>query len=190
MSSTLSQNIPLGKIVLTYEDYCLLPTDRNRYEILDGELSVTPAPRIKHQRISSHLNAIIVSHILPRQLGEIFAAPTDVILAPTTVVQPDLIFIGSDRRHLATERAIEGPPTLVIEILSPTTHRTDRVIKAQLYAKYEVPHYWLIDPDQQALEAYELAGDHYNLVLSAQGSEVFTPSLFPGLSIQLADLWA
>ena len=111
-----------------------------------------------------------------------------VILAPTTVVQPDLIFIGNDRRGIITERTIEGSPTLAIEILSPTTQRTDRQTKAQLYAKHEVPHYWLIDPDQQTLEAYELTGDQYNFVFKAQNAEVFAPSILPGLSIRLADL--
>ncbi len=190
MSSTFTQSIPQGKIVLTYDDYCRLPDDRNRYEILDGELSVTPAPRTKHQSISGQLYFTLRSHIVTNHLGDIYAAPTDVILAATTVVQPDLIFIGNERRSIITERAIEGSPTLVVEILSPTTHHTDRVTKAQLYAKYEVPHYWLIDPDQQTLEAYEIAVDHYRLAASARGQEIFTPSLFPGLSIQLADLWA
>jgi Uma2 family endonuclease len=190
MSSTSTQSIPQGKIVLTYDDYCELPNDRNRYEILDGELSVTPAPRTKHQSISGHLYRIIANHVVTNQLGDIYAAPTDVILAPTTVVQPDLIFIGNDRRGIVTERAIEGAPTLVIEILSPTTHRADRQTKAQLYAKYEVPHYWLLDPDQQTLEAYELVGDQYKLVVKVQNAATFTSALFPGLSIQLADLWA
>ncbi len=188
--STVTQSIPQGKIVLTYDDYCLLPNDSNRYEILDGELSVTPAPRTRHQSISSHLHRILANHIVANQLGDIYAAPTDLILAPTTVVQPDLIFIGNDRRPIVTERAVEGPPTLVIEILSPTTHRIDRVTKAQLYAKHNVPNYWLIDPDQRTLEAYELVLDHYDLAASARDADVFAPSLFPGLSIQLSDLWA
>jgi Uma2 family endonuclease len=190
MSSNFSQSIPQGKIVLTYDEYCLLPNDRNRYEILDGELSVTPAPATMHQTVLGNLHRILANHVIASQLGKLFIAPTDLIVAPITVVQPDLIFIGNDRRHIVTERAIEGSPTLVIEILSPTTHRTDRVTKAQLYAKYAVPHYWLIDPGQQTLEAYDLVTDHYNLVASVRNAEVLTPSLFPSLSIQLADLWA
>jgi len=190
MSSNFSQSIPQGKIVLTYDEYCLLPNDRNRYEILDGELSVTPAPATRHQTVLGNLHRVLANHVVANQLGKLFIAPTDLIVAPTTVVQPDLIFIGNDRPHIVTERAIEGSPTLVIEILSPTTHRTDRVTKAQLYAKYAVPHYWLIDPSQQTLEAYDLVTDHYNLVASVRNAEVFTPSLFPSLSIQLADLWA
>ena len=189
MSSTSTQSIPQGKIVLTYDNYCELPNDRNRYEILDGELSVTPAPRTKHQKVLGNLHRLLANYVVANQFGTIFIAPTDVILAPTTVVQPDLIFIGNDRRGIVTERAIEGSPTLLIEILSPTTQRTDRETKAQLYAKYAVPHYWLIDPDQPTIEAYELAGDQYKLIVKAQNAEVFTPSLFPGLTIPLADLW-
>ena len=190
MSSTLSQSIPPGKIVLTYDDYCELPNDRNRYEILDGELSVTPAPATKHQIALGNLHRILSTHVFANHIGRLLLAPTDVILAATTVVQPDLIFIGNDRSQVVTERGVEGAPTLVIEILSPTTHRTDRETKAQLYAKYSVPHYWLIDPDQQVLEAYELSGDQYNLVTKAQDADLFTPSVFPGLSIQISDLWA
>jgi Uma2 family endonuclease len=190
MASTFSQSIPHGKIVLTYDDYCLLPNDRNRYEILDGELSVTPAPATKHQTALGNLYRFLANHIVANPLGKLFIAPTDLILAPTTIVQPDLIFIGNDRLHIITERAIEGPATLVIEILSPTTHRTDRGTKAQLYAKHQVPQYWLVDPDQRTFEAYELVIDRYDLTASASGAEVFAPSLFPGLSIRLADLWA
>ena len=190
MSSTFPQSIPQGKIVLTYEDYCLLPNDRNRYEILDGELSVTPAPATKHQIALGNLYRILANHVVAHQMGRLLLAPTDVILAATTVVQPDLVFIGNDRSQVVTPRGVEGAPTLVVEILSPTTQRTDRLTKAQLYAKHGVPHYWLIDPDQQSLEAHELLIDHYDLVASAQNAEVFTPSLFSGLSIRLADLWA
>jgi Uma2 family endonuclease len=190
MSSTSAQSIPPGKIVLTYDDYCELPNDHNRYEVLEGELNVTPAPNVKHQTVSSHLHLSLGHHVLANQLGEIYAAPIDVILAPTTIVQPDLVFIGNDRRGIVTTRAIEGPPSLVIEILSLSTSRTDRTTKAQLYAKHGVPHYWLLDPDQQKIEAYELTGGEYKLVLEAQHEQNFDPPLFPGLSVPLASLWS
>jgi Uma2 family endonuclease len=188
--STFAQSIPPGKIVLTYDDYCELPNDRNRYEILDGELSVAPAPATKHQITLGNLYRIVSIHVLANHTGRLLLAPTDVILAATTVVQPDLVFVSNDRSQVVTPRGVEGAPSLVVEILSPTTHRTDRVTKAQLYAKHQIPHYWLVDPDQHSVEAYELVIDRYDLVASTHGAEVFTPSLFPGLSIQLADLWA
>jgi Uma2 family endonuclease len=188
--SNFAQSIPPGKIVLTYDDYCELPNDRNRYEILDGELSVTPAPTTKHQITLGNLHRILSAHVFANRMGRLLLAPTDVILAATTVVQPDLVFVSNDRSQVITPRGVEGAPTLVIEILSPTTHRTDRVTKAQLYAKHQIPHYWVVDPDQRTLEDYDLVIDHYDLVTSAQDAEVFAPSLFPGLSIQLSDLWA
>ena len=190
MSSSLSPSVPQGKIVLTYGDYCELPNDRNRYEILDGELSVTPSPAAKHQITLGNLHRILSNHVFANHSGRLMLAPTDLILAATTVVQPDLIFIGNDRSRVVTERGVEGTPTLVIEILSPTSQRTDRQTKAQLYAKYGIPHYWLIDPDQHVLEAYELSGEQYNLVIRARDSDMFTPSVFPGLSFQISDLWA
>jgi Uma2 family endonuclease len=188
--STFTQSIPQGKIVLTYDDYRELPNDRNRYEILDGELSVTPAPATKHQIALGNLHRILSTHVFANHIGRLLLAPTDVILAVTTVLQPDLVFVGNDQSQVVTTRGVEGAPTLVVEILSPTTYRTDRVTKAQLYAKYNVPNYWLIDPDQRTLEAYELIIDHYDLTASARDAEVFAPSLFPGLSIQVSDLWA
>jgi Uma2 family endonuclease len=137
-----------------------------------------------------NLHRILSTHVFANHFGRLLLAPTDVILTATTVVQPDLVFVGNDRSQVVTTRGVEGAPTLVVEILSPTTHRTDRVTKAQLYARHNVPNYWLIDPDQRTLEVYELVIDHYDLAASSRDAEVFAPSLFPGLSIQLADLWA
>lgn len=190
MSANLSPLIAPGKIVLTYDDYCALPNDRNRYEILDGELSVTPAPATKHQIALGNLYRLLSIHVLASRSGRLLLAPTDLILATTTVVQPDLIFIASDRSQVVTPRGVEGAPTLVVEILSPTTQANDRQAKAQLYAKYAVPHYWLIDPDKQTLEAYTLAGGQYDLASQAQSGDLFTPAIFPGLSFQISDLWA
>jgi Uma2 family endonuclease len=190
MSPNLSPLIRPGKIVLTYDDYCALPSDGNRYEILDGELSVTPAPATIHQIALGNLYRILSIHVLAHRIGRLLLAPTDLILATTTVVQPDLIFIGNDRSHVITQRGVEGAPTLVVEVLSPATQANDRQAKAQLYAKYGVPHYWLIDPDQETLEAYALAGAQYNPVSQNQSGDAFTSALFPGLSFQISELWA
>lgn len=190
MSSTFTASIAPGKIVLTYDDYCELPNDRNRYEILAGELFITPTPLIKHQRVSGNLLRVLGSQVATNHLGNMFPALTDVILAATTVVQPDLIFVSNEHREIITDRAVEGAPTLIIEVLSPTTQQTDRVTKAQLYAKYGMLHYWLVDPDQHTFEAYELVGDRYVITAAMKSQDEFHPSLFPGLTIRLADLWA
>ena len=124
------------------------------------------------------------------QLGEVFPAPVDVLLSPLTVVQPDLVFVAQGRRDIITERAIEGPPDLVVEILSPTTAEHDRQQKAQIYARYGIPHYWIVAPDQRQLEVYELTTDTYHLVSTHSGNMIFQPTLFLDLPIPLADFWA
>jgi len=169
-------HIPKGKIVLTYEDYVLLPNDRNRYEILEGELTVTPAPSTKHQNASANLFKLLSRHIDDRNLGKLFYAPIDLILDPTTILQPDLLFVFSARQHIITERAIEGVPDLVVEILSPTTSRSDRVTKAQIYARHRVPVYWIVDPDDKSIEIYLLEGDVFRPAETLQGA---TPTIAP-----------
>jgi Uma2 family endonuclease len=168
--------IPEGKIVLTYEDYLLLPNDRNRYEILEGELTVTPAPGTKHQTASGNLFVLLAHYIKERDLGKLFHAPIDLILESTSVLQPDLLFVSKARQRIITEKAIEGVPDLVIEILSPGTSRTDRLTKAQIYARYGVPVYWIVDPEQEVLEIYLLEANGYRLAATLQGE---TPMFAP-----------
>jgi Uma2 family endonuclease len=178
-----------SKVVLTYADYAALPDDGRRYEIYEGEIEVTPAPTTRHQRVLGNLYFLLRQHLQDRQSGEVFVAPTDLILSDVTVVQPDLLVVLNDRRHLITERGIEGPPDLVVEVLSPATASRDRGIKMQLYARYGVPHYWLVDPDTRALEAYQLEESGYRLAGTLQGAGHFTSSLLPGLSISGSTLW-
>ena len=181
--------IPEGKIVLTYEDYVLLPNDRNRYEILEGELTVTPAPSTKHQTASVNLLVLLSQYIKERDLGKLFHAPIDLILESTSVLQPDLLFVSKARQHIITEKAIEGAPDLVVEILSPTTSRTDRVTKAQIYARHSVPAYWIVDPDREAIEIYLLEIDSYRLAATLEGTiPIFAPP-FKDLQIAVRDLF-
>lgn len=177
------------RVVLTYEDYCRLPNDGRRYEILEGELAVTPAPTPGHQELLLNLAALLRDHVTSRRLGKVYVSPIDVILARTSVVQPDLVFVRADRLSLVSGRGIEGPPDLVVEVLSPTTEAQDRGAKLQLYARHGVPHYWLLDPDARRLEAYELAGTSYRLVADLTGTADFAPALFPGLTLPLDALW-
>jgi Uma2 family endonuclease len=177
------------RVVLTYKDYEALPDDGRRYEIHEGELSVTPAPTPDHQRRSGRLFTTLTAHVKARGLGEVFYAPVDVILSDTSIVQPDLVFVAADRAGAVSSRGIEGPPTLVIEILSPSTARIDRHAKLQLYARHGVPHYWIVDPDSRTIDAYRLAGDGYALVARGAGDEPLAAPPFPELTIPLAAIW-
>ena len=177
------------RAVLTYRDYEALPADGRRYEILDGELSVTPAPVPRHQRVSGALHLLLSPYVAARRLGEVLYAPVDVILADTTIVQPDLVYLDLTRAHLVSDRGIEGPPTLVIEILSPSTTRIDRGIKTDLYRRYGVPYYWIVDADARTVEAYGLADDRYALLARVSGAGPVSLSPFPDLAFAPASLW-
>ena len=144
------------RTVLTYRDYAVLPDDGRRYELHEGELSVTPAPGATHQRVILKLGVALDAHVRARGLGEIFIAPFDVILSDTTVVQPDIMYVATDRSARASERGIEGAPTLVIEVLSPSTTRVDRQTKLELYARHDIPWYWIVEPDSRVVEVYKL----------------------------------
>lgn len=178
-----------SKVVLTYADYAALPDDGRRYELYEGEIEMLPAPTTRHQRVLGNLSVLLHQYLQDRQAGEVFIAPIDLILSDVTVVQPDLLVVLNDRRHLIAERGIEGPPNLVVEILSPATASRDRGIKMQLYARYGIPHCWLVDPDTQTLEAYQLEESVYRLVETLRGPGSFTPALLPGLSLSGSALW-
>ena len=181
--------IPLGRIRLCYDDYVGLPADGRRYEILDGELFVTPAPSSRHQQVSINLGSLLVQHVRAHQLGRILYAPIDVIFEPTTVAQPDSVFIRAERDAIVADRGIEGPPDLVVEILSPFSARQDRITKAALYARFGVLHYWILDPDARTFELYGLAGDAYQLLARESGDAKIHPALFPGLAIDLLEVF-
>jgi Uma2 family endonuclease len=149
---------------------------------------VTPSPTSRHQRILSYLVAILGSYARTHNLGTVLVAPMDVLLAPTSVVQPDLVFIKKDREHIITEPNIQGAPDLVVEVLSPSTAAIDRGGKMALYAKYKVPHYWIVDSIRLTLEMYKLEQTHYSLVAQFGKDDIARSTLFPVLQIRIADL--
>lgn len=85
----------------------------------------------------------------------------DCILESVTVVQPDILFVETARQSMISERGIEGPPTLAVEVISPSTTGVDRRRKLQLYARYAIPFYWIVDPPARTIEAYQLAQGQY-----------------------------
>ena len=174
----------------TYQDFLELPDDGKRYEIIDGELYVSPAPTTKHQRSTTRLTTTLDVHTRSRRLGEVFAAPFDVVLANDAIVEPDIVYVSRGRRSIITEPNIQGAPDLVVEVISPSSTRRDQETKRDLYARYKVPYYWLVHPVQEWIRAYELGADGaYELVAEAHKDEAFSASPFPDLTIQLAELW-
>ena len=179
-----------GRVVLTYRDYAALPSDGRRYEIHEGELSVTPAPGTRHQDVLLNLALALRTHVTERGVGRVFVAPTDVILSGSTIVQPDVVFVANDRAGRISERGIEGAPTLAIEVLSPSTAHTDRQTKLELYAQHDVTWYWIVDPDGRTVEVYSLGEGGYALTTRVSCDEPLSAEPFPDVVIPPASLWA
>lgn len=149
--------------IWTYQDYLELPCDGKIYQIIGGILDMTPAPSPKHQKLSRNLELILWEHVRKNYLGEVYDAPIDVIFDELNIVQPDLLFISQDRKHIIKERGIFGAPDMIIEILSPYSASTDMKKKKQLYQRFGVREYWIVNPEEKKVEIYLLHGGRYEL---------------------------
>lgn len=172
---------------LDYDDLAHTPDDGRRYELLEGALLVSPSPRPLHQRVSKRLQRQLEAYFEDKGLGEVFNAPVDVILTMHDVVVPDLVVVTTSPQ--VTERAIEGPPAIIVEILSPSTQSRDRQLKAGRYAALGVVHYWIVDPAGQKLECYRLEEGRYVTVLTAESPARIIHPDWPDLTIDLAAIW-
>lgn len=148
---------------LTYWEYTLLPDDGNRYEILEGELQMTPSPKTKHQVVSRNLLVEISLFLKKNKIGKVFGAPYDVILSQDNVVEPDIIFISNDNLDIITEDNVQGSPDLLVEILSPSSQDNDRHKKKVIYETYGVKEYWIVDPDLEVVDVYFLKDGKFYL---------------------------
>jgi Uma2 family endonuclease len=173
----------------TYEDLQHIPPDGNRYEIVDGELFVTPSPITLHQRIVTNLSAQLWQYVHQHRWGEVFVAPLDVVFAFATVLEPDVIFVSRPRLHIVGEKNLTGPPDLVVEVLSESTAKLDREIKPKQYALYGVSEFWRVDPFEETVEILRLKGGEYELAARLGFEENLTSPLFPGLILPVSSLW-
>lgn len=175
----------------TYQDYLELPEEPGyRYEVLEGMLIKEPSPNVMHQRVSRRLQRILEDYfweVDPK--GEIFNAPLDVTFGDITVVQPDVFYVSGKQKIIVKEARIDGPPTLVVEVLSPSSGRKDRLQKMRIYQKAQVQHYWIVDPEQKTLECFALRDGLYALVAAGMDEDVVEHPEFAGLAIALKDIF-
>ena len=143
----------------TWDDAQAMPDDGNRYEAIGGELYVTPAPRLRHQRVSQRLEWALKEILVDPGHGETFHAPVGIVFPTGEGVQPDIVFVSAERASMLAEMAIEGAPDLVIEILSPGTAHRDRGVKLDLYERQGVAEYWIVDPDARLIETWRFDRD-------------------------------
>ncbi|MDQ3687747.1 MAG: Uma2 family endonuclease [Acidobacteriota bacterium] len=168
--------------LVTVSDLDLMPDDGNRYEVIEGEILVSRAPGLAHQRVSRNITVIVSNYLERNPIGEILATP-GVMFSELSGVIPDLIFISNERRQeIASGERVTGAPDLVIEIVSPGTEnaRRDRVAKRQLYGKYGVKEYWVVDPERQDVEIYRSQDGTLELIGSFADEEKLTSPHLPG----------
>lgn len=141
----------------TYAEYASLPDDGKRYEVIAGELVVSSSPRPQHQRASMRLGAALEVFTQEHGIGDVYAAPIDVLLSQDDYLVPDLVFVRTERADIVTGRGIEGAPDLVVEIVSPSSALRDRGLKRERYARFGVPLYWVVDVELGGVEVHRLA---------------------------------
>jgi Uma2 family endonuclease len=177
----------LGFAALSYAAYAEIPADGRRWEFLDGEVYVTPAPSPAHQFAAQRLLRLFEDNL--RLFGSdliAFIAPIDVVLSDSEIVQPDVVIA---RLSQVSERGIEGAPPLLVEVVSPTRPHLDRDIKARRYAAHRVERYWLVDPVARQLDCFRLTDGVYIATASGAVDAVVELADVAGLRIELSRLW-
>jgi Uma2 family endonuclease len=176
----------------TYEDYCLLPDDGRRYEVIRGNLYVTPAPTVDHQRVVGRLFRHLDRFVEEHGLGEILTAPFDVLLPRgiATPVEPDLMFFRRGNEPKAGSANFQGVPDLVVEVLSPGTRRRDTTIKLAAYRDAGVPEVWLADPQNRTLAVHGPGeGGSFAELARAGDGESIASRVLPGLEVAVRDVF-
>ena len=176
------------KTKLTYEDYARTPEDE-RWELIDGELVIAPAPNMQHQSIQSNVDWHLQTFVRGRNLGAVFNAPTDVVFSDNDTVQPDLVFISRERESVITYANIQGAPDLVVEILSPSTARRDWRNKPDLYAKHGVKEYWLISPESRTVWVFRLMDNIFEEAGMYGEEDTLTSPTLEGFTLDLSEVF-
>lgn len=167
---------------LTYEDYLKID-DGQRYELIEGELALVPSPNFRHQHLAAAVEALLREHVKKHNLGLVLDAPFDVVPAENVVLQPDVLYLSRERYHLLTGDCLKGTPDLVVEVLSPSTGRRDRLEKSRLYLRFGVKEYWVVDPAAQTVEVFSNSESGWLLAGSYGPEDTVVSPLLPGLAV-------
>ena len=174
---------------LTYADYAEMPNDGRRYELIEGEFFVTPAPSSFHQTVSRRLQHQLMIQLEDRKLAYVFNAPFDVIFNDINVMQPDLAIIRTSHRELISKRGLEGPPDIAVEVLSPSSRNQDQRAKSVAYAKLGVPEYWIVDPDAGTLTVWRASGGVYAQAAEFTSADTLSSVEFPEIAVALGPIF-
>jgi Uma2 family endonuclease len=172
--------------VWTAEDYLLLGEIKTPCQLINGELIMSPAPSPQHQRMLQRLFRLLDKVVHD---DEIFVAPIDLYINSKNVFQPDLLYIPRLHGKFITEKGIEGPPAMVIEIISPSISYTDRNMKKKMYLDFGVNEYWIVDPGNKTIEIYtpETGMDSPLLYLAEEG--IVTSKVLAQFQFNITDIF-
>ena len=178
--------------LFTYDDFLSFPNpnEGTRYEIINGELFMSPAPKPLHQDIVGNLFFLIKSHVTKHELGKVYFSPIDIVLSFTTIVEPDLIFISNERKHIIVEKNIIEAPDFVVEVLSPSNKKYDEVQKKNLYQQFGVKEYWIVDAEKQTISQFILEGKMYSSANIFSLNEKISSSVIKGLRINVKKIFS
>jgi Uma2 family endonuclease len=184
---------PNPNVRFTYDEYKSLPESmEKRYELLDGDLVMVPAPTVLHQAVSRNLEFLLIQFVREHQSGRVFYSPIDVVFGAgkgREVAQPDIVFIGNDQLDIIAEQEIQGAPHLVVEILSPGTEERDQGYKKVLYGRYGVQEYWIVDPKAEILKLFRLTTTGLQFQAQFVKDGTFNSLLLPDLSFPLTEIY-
>ncbi|HEX6099498.1 MAG TPA: Uma2 family endonuclease [Thermoanaerobaculia bacterium] len=183
---------PQATTPMTYEEFIALPEDGKRYELIEGELVLNPAPVTKHQRVLRKLLTRLDRYFEERGGGEVFCTPYDVVLSDETIVEPDLLVVMSERASIVREKRAHGAPNITIEILSEGSRRRDEVTKRRLYEQHGVDEYWIVDPAIDVVKLYRRMGTGFEpaVELNTESGGAITSPLLPGFALDVNFIFA
>lgn len=181
---------PVTSRPLTYHDYYSLPEHGPRYQLIEGELHMAPAPNRFHQTVSRNLEGILLSYLKTNKIGILYDAPFDVQMTDLNVYQPDILVLKNSRRSLLTKQGLRGAPDFVVEILSPATSELDLGVKREIYARCGVEELWIIEPDARQISVYRLQENRETPAATHSENARFHSTLFPGLEFIASEIFA
>jgi len=170
-------------------DYRSMPEGPPYYQLVEGELIMSPAPNFRHQVIAKNLFRLIDNYLQREPVGETYFAPVDVFLSDDDVFQPDVFFLAVANRRLAQADGVHGAPDLVVEIVSPGSAQLDKKRKRAIYARHGVKELWLVDPVLEQIHRYDFSTDAAKPVRIVDSDETFATPLFPGLVVSAATVF-
>lgn len=188
MKAALEEVAAAGGKTYTYADYCKLP-EGAPYQLIGGELVLTPAPSTYHQIVSVKLEFQMVAFVTRQNLGIVLHAPIDVYLGETETYQPDIIFIARERANIIEPQRINGAPDLVVEILSPATAYYDLRKKFKVYERCGVREYWIVDPEETSVQVFVLKEGRFVLDQETERTGEISSRVLSGFSVRLESIF-